>query len=258
MATTLFEDKLSEYLGIADKASHGYYISNGVYHQNLEKVDVNKFVIAVKSAKKMFKVAFENQENLITQEDKLFGNEAFWNGLKNQQKRFDSIKKYQLGLEGNKNNVVEIVDEVQKGNQQVIKQLKNAIEYHLTILPLLFFRIFKNKEKVAFFEELQSQLIDAYLLHNVAPAKVDFNISPEIPSNEEILSWFTSKEEIAIQNKAAKEKQFSDDKTSIENEKQNALDEANKQIELANAQAKKAQEDALKMMAEMQKKYGLD
>ena len=86
MATTLFEDKLNEYLGIAEKVATGYYISNGMYHQNLEKVDVNKFIIAVKTIREMFRVALEIQADLMVNSDKTFGKEAFWNDLKRRKK----------------------------------------------------------------------------------------------------------------------------------------------------------------------------
>lgn len=257
MATTLFEDRLSEYLGIAEKVATGYYISNGMYHQNLEKVDVNEFIIAVKTIRKMFRVALEIQADLMIENDTIFGKEAFWNDLKRRKKRFESIEENQLNLLSNKNNVDEIIEEVNNGNQQVIHQLKKAVEYNLTVLPLLYFRIFDKEEKVVYFDELQSKLIDLYHLNNSTFSTMDFNLSLEIPNNNEIKSWFTSKEKIALQSKKAKEKQFLDDKKSIENEKQKALDEANAATEKIMAEAKKAQEDALKMMAEMQKKYGL-
>ncbi|QNM84566.1 hypothetical protein H9W90_10195 [Polaribacter pectinis] len=258
MATTLFEDKISEYLGIAQKTSHGYYISNGVYHQNLEKVDVNAFIIAVKTAIMMFKVAFYNKENLITEKDKLYSQEGFWNNLKRQQDRFEGIEKYQLDLEANNNNVKEIIYEVSKNNQQVKAQLKKAVEGSLTMLPMLFFRILEKEDKVLFFNDLQSQLIDVYNSYNDAIVDVDFNLAIEIPNNEEILSWFTAKETAAAEKKQQKEQKLIDDKALIEEEKNKAINQANNQIAEAQAAAKKAQEDALKLMAEMQKKYGLN
>jgi hypothetical protein len=257
MATTLFEDKLSEYLAIVEKAGNGYYISNGMYHQNLEKVDVNEFIIAVKTVRKMFKVVLKVQADLSTKSDTVFGKEAFWNGLKRQKKRFESIEENQLNLISNRNNVLEITNEVHKGNQQVINHLKRAVEYNLTVLPLLFFRIFDNEEKVVYFDDLQSQIINLYHLNNSSFSSSNFNLSLEMPNDNDIKSWFTSKENKVLEQKEQQKQDLLDNKSSIEKEKQEAINEANAATEKIMAEAKKAQEDALKMMAEMQKKYGL-
>jgi len=257
MATTLFEDKISEFLGIAEKASHGYYISNGVYHQNLENVNIDDFVIAVKTVKKMFQIAVDKKLNLIAQEDKSFGKEAFWNNLKRQQKRFEDIENNQLEIQSNKNNVAEILENIAVENQQVILQLKKAVEYNLTTLPVVFFRIQENQDKVDTFQELQAHLHEAYLKHNSEIPNVNYYLQIEIADEEEILSWFTKKEEILAQEKEARNQELEGNKKLSENEKQAALDDANKEVETQMAAAKKAQEDALKLMAEMQKKYGL-
>lgn len=257
MATIVFEDKLSECLGLVEKASHGYYISNGVYHQNLEKVDVNAFIKAVKTTKKMLEVAFENQSRLMQQHDKSFAHEAFWNNLKRQQKRFDAVGKSQLDTVSNKNNVSEISEEVYKKNQQVISQLKNAVEYNLTQLPVLFFTALNQEDKVRFYEDLQSNLLDLYHQNNPSFELIEADFTQEIPDENEILSWFITKDELVAQEKSNAEKEFENNQKEIEEEKQKALADANKQAELAMAEAKKRQEEALKMMAELQKKHGL-
>ncbi|WP_435414530.1 hypothetical protein [Polaribacter aestuariivivens] len=258
MTTTIFEDKLKAFLGLAEKASHGYYISNGVYHQNLEKVDVNAFIEAVKNLDKMFAVAFENKIILTADDSKHFAKDAFWNDLKRQKQRFDSIHENQLDVTSNKNNVAEILEEVEKGNPQVKAQLKKAVEGNLTILPMLFFRILNEEEKVSAFNQLQSKLIDAYYVDNDTIADVNFDLAINIADEKEIMSWFITKEELNAQKKQEAGTQFKNDQEEIEKEKQEAIDAANKEAEAQMAAAKKAQEDALKLMAEMQKKYGLN
>lgn len=260
MATTLFEDKLSDYLAIADKASHGYYISNGVYHQNLEKIDIDDFVIAVMTVQKMLNVAFQNQTNLMSNTESKISNPAFWNNLKRQKLRFDSIAEHQLNLASNHNNVTEIISEVQNNNEQVITQLKKAEDYNLLLLPIVFLNILGEDAKATEFENLRQKLVNTDILNRDKIKSVDLDISSvtyQIVDDKEVLSWFSAKEDMISAKKQEAKQQLANSKAQIEQEKQDAIDNANKETEKAMEEAKKVQEDALKLMAEMQKKYGL-
>ncbi|RMB57134.1 hypothetical protein EAX61_12245 [Dokdonia sinensis] len=258
MATTIFEDKLSEYIGIAQKASHGLYISNGVYHQNLENVEINYFIEAVLTAQKMFDVALDNQSKLITIEGSKMEQKAFWNGLKRQKDRFDGITKVELDLKSNKNNVAEIIAEYKNNNQQVIVQLGKAIAYNLVDLPVVFFAIVGDTKKQADFRALALELKRVCL---ASPEDIDVEkllaAQRNIASEEEILSWFTLKANQTLKQKAQAELARNEEKNRIASEKQRAIDEANDQVRQAEIEAKKAQKDALRLMEEMKKKYGL-
>ncbi|MDO1500324.1 hypothetical protein Q2T40_09300 [Winogradskyella maritima] len=255
MATTVFEDKLREYISNVEKVSHGYYISNGVYHQNLEPVDINYFVNAVRTCKAMFSAAFDNRESLIAKNT--IKNEAFWNDLKRQKKRFDSIMLQQLEYDSIKNNADEIIAEINSGNQQVAAQLQKASDYNLLKLPIVFFKIKNENEKVSGFIDLYNRLAEHGNFEAIKSVEDIDIVENNISSQDEILSWFSSKEEFKLEEKQKQDLQIITDKNAIETERQNAISAANSEAQKAMEEAKRAQEEVLKLMEEMQKKYGL-
>lgn len=257
MARLPFEDKLSSFLEIAEKASHGYYIANGVFHQNIDTVNTNDFIVAVRTIQQMFETAEKNKGALIQDTESATAKISFWNDLERAKNRFENIGKSQLAYTSIKNNLDEIAFEVKSNNPQVREQLKKAVENNYSSLPILYYKCRKNDKDADRFLPLVAQLTSIYESYNDPAEDVHYDLEVPIADKKEILSWFTDKDLLLQREKDKKLVSLKIEQSDAADAKANAITDANNQIEQAKAVADKAKADALKLMEEMQKKYGL-